>query len=137
MAAEGFSLSKAGIVSRVIRNVEATGDPVGYTTDLTKLFFADMREASVSFLDLFAAHKKEPAIIGLLLGWAHGQITAFAAVLSRQIHLALRELSTMIIIQLRSGVTIDTHSSSSSLANNDSSPSSGWDVSKSFICFIK
>ena len=50
LAAQGFSSSQVDIVRRVMRDVEASGDPRSYTTAISKLFFSSLGKACSTFL---------------------------------------------------------------------------------------
>jgi len=109
MAAEAFALAQKDIIRRVLRNVEASGDPFTYTSDLTKSFFSTLIETSESFFQLFSEHKDDPQIISLLFGWAHKQLYSFTLVLTKQIGLGISEYAAMIFIQLRRISNADTN----------------------------
>ena len=56
IAAQGFSTGRKDVIRKALRYVEASGDAEGYTAELSRVFFAHLRDACHSFMDLFS-HK--------------------------------------------------------------------------------
>ncbi len=101
LAAEAFSKSRMNIIQVVLRDVEASGDPKIYITDICKGFYHSMLDVTLSFLQLFSEHVNTPSIMNSLIVWAHHQTSELVQALMQQIHLAAKEYSTLAIIHMK------------------------------------
>jgi len=116
LAAEAFSKSRMNIIQVVLRDVEASGDPKVYITDICKGFYNSMLDVTMSFLQLFSKHAHIPSIMSILIIWAHHQTSALVEALMQQVRLAAKEYSALAIIHLKPKITTGMYSKSKSSA---------------------
>lgn len=112
MAAEAFSSAQVDVIKRKLRTIEATGDPRGYTAEISRSFYASLAESAEAFLHLFAEHRERPSILSVLTQWIHNQTASYVLVLARQIQLGCNESSALVIIQMKQLAAPGTPSSS-------------------------
>jgi len=112
LAAEAFSKSRMNIIQVVLRDVEASGDPKVYITDICKGFYGSMLDVTMSFLQLFSKHAHTPSIMSILIVWAHHQTAALVEALMQQVRLAAKEYSALAIFHLKPKIATGLYSKS-------------------------
>jgi hypothetical protein len=91
-----------------MRCVEASGDVQKFTSELSRVFFTHLREACVSFMELFSTsthtlpsksdkegggglsvsdEESDMASLSYLVGWIQEQMSVFVIALARQVSL--------------------------------------------------
>lgn len=107
IAAQGFSTGRKDVIRKALRYVEASGDAEAYTEELSRVFFAHLKDACRSFMDLFSRktslaampattgvgsgdrsqneEEGDMASLSYLIGWIQEQMAVFVTAVSRQV----------------------------------------------------
>ena len=105
LAAEAFSKSRMDILQTVLRDVEASGDPKIYISDVAKGFYQGLLDVTMTFLQLFAKNAHTPSIMSILVMWCHAQTSALVGVLMKHIRSATKEHAALALIHLKHKVS--------------------------------